>query len=322
MQHYRALIAGLAVAATAAAPAAAQETKKVDPVVVTATRVATPAEQLGVSLNVVTEDDFKTYHYTTVDEALRNVPGVEIRRSGSYGKTSSISIRGANSNQVQVLVDGVRVKSPTLGQVDLSDLSPDLIDRIEISGNTKTRDKVIRREMEIQEQQRFAGSKLRRSQELLDAWYIAQSDTLSEAALAERLAFTLIGGNRGEMSRAEMLLHVVNHCTYHRGFVADLFFQVVGMDLDRAGHASCEFFVSRQEDSIFQPNALDQSPIRTRFRIRGIVAHEPQPAREAAEHVIAQEFQWTTEYSSRTPFPRCLARSRRRRVDSLRDAAP
>ena len=69
-------------------------------------------------------------------------------------------------------------------------------------------------------------AELRRSQELLDAWYIAQSDTLSEAALAERLAFTLIGGNRGEMSRAEMLLHVVNHCTYHRGFVADLFFQV------------------------------------------------------------------------------------------------
>ncbi len=41
------------------------------------------------------------------------------------------------------------------------------IDRIEISGNTKTRDKVIRREMELQEQQRFSGSKLRRSQERL-----------------------------------------------------------------------------------------------------------------------------------------------------------
>jgi len=125
----------------AAVPAAAQEakpedkkveTKTVDPVVVTATTVATPAIQLGVALSVVTEEDFRTYHYATVDEALRNLPGVEIRRSGSLGKTSSISIRGANSNQVQVLVDGVRVKSPTLGQVDLSDLSPDLIDRIEI----------------------------------------------------------------------------------------------------------------------------------------------------------------------------------------------
>ena len=67
---------------------------------------------------------------------------------------------------------------------------------------------------------------LRRSQELLDAWYISQSDNLPEAALAERLSFTLIGGNRGEMSRAEMLLHIVTHCSYHRGFVADLFFQV------------------------------------------------------------------------------------------------
>jgi vitamin B12 transporter len=125
----------------AAVPAAAQEakpegktveTKTVNPVVVTATTVATAATELGVALSVVTENDFRTYHYATVDEALRNLPGVEIRRSGSLGKTSSLSIRGANSNQVQVLVDGVRVKSPTLGQVDLSDLSPDLIERIEI----------------------------------------------------------------------------------------------------------------------------------------------------------------------------------------------
>lgn len=41
------------------------------------------------------------------------------------------------------------------------------VDRIEITGNTKTRDKVIRRELEVQEQQRFSGSRLRRSQEKL-----------------------------------------------------------------------------------------------------------------------------------------------------------
>ena len=71
------------------------EQKIVDPVVVTATKVATPAGQIGASISVVNGDDFQTYHYPTVDEALRNVPGVEIRRSGSYGKTSSITIRGA-----------------------------------------------------------------------------------------------------------------------------------------------------------------------------------------------------------------------------------
>jgi len=41
------------------------------------------------------------------------------------------------------------------------------IDKIEITGNTKTRDKVIRRELQLIEQERFSGSKLRRSQERL-----------------------------------------------------------------------------------------------------------------------------------------------------------
>jgi vitamin B12 transporter len=119
-----------------AAPAAAQmnmsPTKVVDPVVVTATKLETPAQQLGASVTVIDGDDFQTYHYPAVDEPLRLAPGVEIRRSGSFGKTTSISIRGTNPSQVQVLVDGVRVKSPTLGQAELSDLSPDLIERIEI----------------------------------------------------------------------------------------------------------------------------------------------------------------------------------------------
>lgn len=41
------------------------------------------------------------------------------------------------------------------------------IDKIDVSGNTKTRDKVVRREVELGEQERFSGSKLRRSQERL-----------------------------------------------------------------------------------------------------------------------------------------------------------
>lgn len=108
------------------------ETQRTDPVVITATKSETPARELGASVSVVTEEDFRTYHFPTVDEALRPLPGVQIRRSGTLGKTSTIGIRGANPNQVQVLVDGVRVKSPTLGQAELSDLAPELIERIEI----------------------------------------------------------------------------------------------------------------------------------------------------------------------------------------------
>ncbi|MEK6593150.1 MAG: DinB family protein [Pseudomonadota bacterium] len=65
-----------------------------------------------------------------------------------------------------------------------------------------------------------------RQQQAIDDWYIAWSDTLSDAALDEKVSFTLIGGNPGVMTRGEILLHIVNHTTYHRGFVADLFYQV------------------------------------------------------------------------------------------------
>ena len=67
---------------------------------------------------------------------------------------------------------------------------------------------------------------LRRAQRELDDWYIAWSDKLSEAALGEKVHFTLVGGNKGVMTRAEILLHVINHTTYHRGFVGDLICQV------------------------------------------------------------------------------------------------
>ncbi len=115
-----------------AVPALAQETKTLEPVVVTGTRIETPAEQVGASVTIVEGEVFETRHYATVDDALRSVPGVEIRRSGSLGKTTSVSIRGANANQVQILVDGVRFKSPTLGQGELADVAPDMIERIEV----------------------------------------------------------------------------------------------------------------------------------------------------------------------------------------------
>lgn len=114
------------------ATVSAQDAKKLEPVVVTATKTETPAEQLGASVTVVTGEDFRTYHWATVDEALRNVPGLDAVRSGSFGKTTSVKIRGANPNQVQVLIDGARVKSPTLGQAEFADISPDLIERVEI----------------------------------------------------------------------------------------------------------------------------------------------------------------------------------------------
>jgi len=71
-------------------------------------------------------------------------------------------------------------------------------------------------------------AELWRKQRLVDEWYVAWGDKLSETALGENVHFILIGGNKGVMTRAEILLHIVNHTSYHRGFVADLFYQVPG----------------------------------------------------------------------------------------------
>jgi len=69
-------------------------------------------------------------------------------------------------------------------------------------------------------------AELWRAQREIDRWYVNWSDALSDAALDEKVRFTLIGGNPGVMTRGEILLHVINHTSYHRGFVADLFYQV------------------------------------------------------------------------------------------------
>ncbi len=69
-------------------------------------------------------------------------------------------------------------------------------------------------------------AELRAAQEEMDRWYLAYVDALDPARLADVVEFTFIDGDRGAMTREEILLHVVNHRTYHRGHVAALMYQV------------------------------------------------------------------------------------------------
>ncbi|HWA38048.1 MAG TPA: DinB family protein [Burkholderiales bacterium] len=69
-------------------------------------------------------------------------------------------------------------------------------------------------------------AELRASQSEVDAWYVQYAEGLSPAAAAEVVTFEFIGGGKGSLSRAEMLLHAVNHGTYHRGNVAAMLYQI------------------------------------------------------------------------------------------------
>ncbi|MBT2335647.1 DinB family protein [Variovorax paradoxus] len=67
---------------------------------------------------------------------------------------------------------------------------------------------------------------LRSAQERIDAWYVRYADECSSDLLDEVVHFAFVDGGRGEMSRGDILLHVANHKTYHRGYVAEMLYRV------------------------------------------------------------------------------------------------
>ena len=66
---------------------------------------------------------------------------------------------------------------------------------------------------------------LRQAMLALDDWYVDYANALSVEAQAELVPFRFLDGGNGAMTRGDMLLHVVNHATYHRGLVSDMLYQ-------------------------------------------------------------------------------------------------
>lgn len=71
-----------------------------------------------------------------------------------------------------------------------------------------------------------AFEELAASQRNLDEWYVGYADSLTEGELAEAVEFEFIGGGSGRMARRDIILHVVNHATYHRGHAADMLYHL------------------------------------------------------------------------------------------------
>lgn len=67
-----------------------------------------------------------------------------------------------------------------------------------------------------------AFAELRAAQSAIDTWFIGYAEELSASAAEAIVDFVFIGGGSGSMSRDAILLHVVNHATYHRGHIADM----------------------------------------------------------------------------------------------------
>ncbi|MCK9274485.1 MAG: TonB-dependent receptor [Syntrophales bacterium] len=115
-------------------PVYGMEAKLMKEVVVTATRIETPAEEVGSSLTVITADDIAAKGYRTVDEVLRGTAGLDVAVAGGPGQQSSAFLRGAESYQTLVRIDGIEVNDPSgiNRGFNFANLTVDNIERIEI----------------------------------------------------------------------------------------------------------------------------------------------------------------------------------------------
>ncbi len=119
---------------TIAAPAWAEDVEEPQPVVVSATRVPTPPEQVASSVTVVTAADIEARQERTIVDVLKDVPGLNVVQTGGPGGTTSVFMRGTNSNHTKVLVDGIDISDPSnpTGAFDFGQLLTPDIERVEV----------------------------------------------------------------------------------------------------------------------------------------------------------------------------------------------
>jgi outer membrane cobalamin receptor len=131
------LILFLAAAGGAASPLPATGIPANQPeIVVTGSRVATPADDIAANVTVLTREDFDVEKPRQLSDVLRRVAGVHLDQVGGRGGTGSLYLRGADPNYTLVLVDGVRVNDPTNargGSFDFSTFDVADVERVEIA---------------------------------------------------------------------------------------------------------------------------------------------------------------------------------------------
>jgi vitamin B12 transporter len=128
-----ALLATTALVALTAS-AEAQYDTTLETVVVTATRTPQVLSMTGMSMSIITANDLKTQQTDALTDILAETPGLTVNRNGGPGQLTTISIRGAETGQSVVLIDGVRINDPSStdeGAI-LGDVLVNNIDRIEI----------------------------------------------------------------------------------------------------------------------------------------------------------------------------------------------
>jgi vitamin B12 transporter len=128
----RTFVSAVLAASSIPGAAHAQAAFEQPTVVVTASRRTQTVDDTLSSVTVLTRADIERSQAPDLLDLLRLQAGVDLSRTGGPGQSTSLFLRGTNSNQVLVLIDGVRVASSNSGQFDFAHLPVEQIERVEI----------------------------------------------------------------------------------------------------------------------------------------------------------------------------------------------
>lgn len=105
-----------------------------DEIVVTSTRDAAGASRdtLGASVTLIDAEALETRQIRVISDVLRDVPGLAVNRAGGVGGFTQVRMRGAESNHTLVLIDGMEVSDPYVGEFDFATLIADDVARLEV----------------------------------------------------------------------------------------------------------------------------------------------------------------------------------------------
>ena len=121
-------------AALALLPASAMADAWDDVIVVTASGFAQPRSETGQAIDIVDRERLDQLQSATIGDALQSVPGVTVAARGGLGGQTSAFLRGGNSSQTLVLIDGVRINDLTSpnGAFDFGTLMTGNIGQVEV----------------------------------------------------------------------------------------------------------------------------------------------------------------------------------------------
>ena len=102
-------------------------------ITVTASRTPISIDETASAISILSKQEIQQRNANSIADLLREIPGFAVSQQGSRGAVTQIRVRGAEANQVLVLIDGIEANDVSQGsEFNFAHLNADQIERIEI----------------------------------------------------------------------------------------------------------------------------------------------------------------------------------------------